>query len=231
MRRAPPGFTLIELLTVIAIVAILATILIPVVGSVRERARRSACVSNLRQLTMAVHAYANDSEDRMPHVGGGYAGSGAAESIRSDPTDSNASLGVLVPGYVDALELFWCMTGELKNHGGGMDSQIERWSKAGWMHTAYVYRGRAGTDTDGGSLDRVPSLSYFLENRFTLISEKVERTYGRPWDTAGSDLYSNHPGGFNIARADGSVRWLTIDSDTTPWEVDAARFFRTADEL
>ena len=42
------GFTLIELLTVIAIIAILAAILIPVVGSVRASARSSVCQSNLR---------------------------------------------------------------------------------------------------------------------------------------------------------------------------------------
>lgn len=54
------AFTLIELLVVIAIIAILAAILIPVVGNVRESAQQTKCASNLRQLAVASVAYASD---------------------------------------------------------------------------------------------------------------------------------------------------------------------------
>lgn len=60
------GFTLIELLTVIAIIGILASILIPTVGKVRESARGAACTSNLRQVAQAMHLYADDNDDRLP---------------------------------------------------------------------------------------------------------------------------------------------------------------------
>lgn len=60
------GFTLIELLTVIAIIGILAAILVPVVGSVREAARSATCQSNLRQIGVAVHGYMGDNHDRLP---------------------------------------------------------------------------------------------------------------------------------------------------------------------
>jgi prepilin-type N-terminal cleavage/methylation domain-containing protein len=60
------AFTLIELLTVIAIIGILAAIIIPTVGRVRESARAAVCTSNLRQLGFAMAMYANENKDYYP---------------------------------------------------------------------------------------------------------------------------------------------------------------------
>ncbi|RYZ83632.1 MAG: DUF1559 domain-containing protein [Proteobacteria bacterium] len=59
------AFTLIELLVVIAIIAILAAILFPVFGRARENARRSSCLSNMKQIGLGIMQYTQDYDERI----------------------------------------------------------------------------------------------------------------------------------------------------------------------
>src|SRR4051794_19265640 len=65
-RPTRRGFTLIELLMVIAIIAILAALLLPVISKAKLRARQAQCVSQLKQIGVAFHAYAHDHNSRFP---------------------------------------------------------------------------------------------------------------------------------------------------------------------
>lgn len=81
MNRSPrrlsvrrPGFTLVELLAVVAIIALLAGVLVPVIASATRSARTSACLANVRSLQMAHVAYAEShkgflADARLPHGG------------------------------------------------------------------------------------------------------------------------------------------------------------------
>ncbi len=66
MNSRKQGFTLIELLVVIAIIAILAAILFPVFAQAREKARQTACLSNMKQQAMGVMMYSQDFDEMYP---------------------------------------------------------------------------------------------------------------------------------------------------------------------
>ena len=65
MRRKRRGFTLIELLVVISIIALLISILLPVLGRSREQAKRVVCAANLRNIGYGLHYYADDNNNRL----------------------------------------------------------------------------------------------------------------------------------------------------------------------
>ena len=65
-QRHRPAFTMVELLVVIAIIGILAAILFPVFAQSRERARRAACLSNLKQMGLGMLMYTQDNDEHLP---------------------------------------------------------------------------------------------------------------------------------------------------------------------
>jgi prepilin-type N-terminal cleavage/methylation domain-containing protein/prepilin-type processing-associated H-X9-DG protein len=101
MRR---GFTLIELLVVIAIIAILAAILFPVFAKAREKARQSSCLSNTKQLGLAVMQYAQDYDESMPRT-----------YFFPDPNYVSWAMAVLP--YCKSNQIFDCPSGTYKWNG------------------------------------------------------------------------------------------------------------------
>lgn len=76
MSRTARGFTLIEILVVIAIIAILAAMIFPVFSRARAKAHRAKCVSNSRQLALAIQMYTEDFDEWFPWAANGPGGDG-----------------------------------------------------------------------------------------------------------------------------------------------------------
>ena len=113
------GFTLIELLVVIAIIAILMAILMPALNRAREQGKRAACLSNVKQLTLAWILYADDNDGKMASGNtslGGHNKDGACwvywpgRNVSEEERIEGIKRGLLFP-YCPNLNLYKCPTG------------------------------------------------------------------------------------------------------------------------
>lgn len=93
------GFSLIELLTVIAIIALLAAIIFPVMSTARERSRQASCISNMNQIQQALKLYKQDN-NRYPAVLSGY--------VQPGTSLDNLRTGTLFREYVSTPKTFSC---------------------------------------------------------------------------------------------------------------------------
>lgn len=108
MTTRPRAFTLIELLVVVAIIALLVAILLPSLVGARAAAKRAACLANLHQLGIAIHAYANDYHGSIPFGPQGrpvtgsnfYTATGNVTSLLSLEGGDPVGLGLALDPYL-----------------------------------------------------------------------------------------------------------------------------------
>ncbi len=215
MRRR--AFTLIELLVVIAIIAILAAILFPVFARARESARRSACLSNCKQIATAVMIYTQDYDEIMPIVsyGGQYRAAtqcphGAGYTSRNVDGLDRYLVPVLLP-YTKNEGIFKCPNAPADRMGAPGIAQL-------WGQTYWYWCIR---DTDSQNATR----AFFPPNgiksnvcgvslaSFAAPADKVIMADGNPgWHTRGGTqigVPTTETGYSNAVFADGHAKMLT----------------------
>jgi prepilin-type N-terminal cleavage/methylation domain-containing protein/prepilin-type processing-associated H-X9-DG protein len=151
-RSSPSrAFTLVELLVVIAIVALLAALLLPGLASAKERSKGAACLSNLRQIGIAIRAYAEDSAGNIPfgpHAPAFtspfdlYPSTGAPTSLISLTTGAPVGMGLLLQAYVaNEPKILFCPSSDQALNTDAQLAQVGR----GQAQCSYYYRHAGNT--------------------------------------------------------------------------------------
>jgi len=193
------GFTLIELLVVIAIIALLAAMLFPVFSQARERARRTSCLSNGRQIGTAFMQYTQDFDEYYPltaHIG-----------------PDSSWIDTLQP-YVKNRQIYRCPSDPSKNWEQPLPGQTAL-RRASYYLNFYM----PGTGTFGKlpSIQSPAGVIYIVESIDNATGDHFHpSSWGGvtnfAWDAAAGETTEialrRHQQGFHAVYADGHAKWL-----------------------
>lgn len=195
------GFTLIELLVVIAIIAILAAILFPVFARAREKARQASCLSNLKQLTLACVAYAQDYDEQLSWEELDLNGSGSMDA--GDMTWRSQILP-----YVRNTQIFFCPsdrspTGTLYTGQTGDFATV-----AGYAINVSHWDPGSPTQPTGSSLGQIEDASSVVFLWESTGSHKVGQQANTHGYVRTDAAAIRHNGGQNSGFTDGHAKWM-----------------------
>ncbi len=249
-RGRANGFTLIEILSVLAMIVILSSMLLPSLGRARAQAYKISCLSNMRQIGTGLQLYTDDHDSYLPPAQLPQTGS----PVYSWPT--------LMFSYVKSEQIFVCPSGEevktlqdtvspAKEYCGittndGSSSSVRKVNKLsygrnlipfnGWKTPGFNNKNKSGFVRSGttfsvheaavqdasGTIHIVDAWTSICSNGNSIrgIQEEI-RTDRYPDDTA-SKVANRHFGGFSAMFGDGHVKWRRWGSTTAAeWSIQA----------
>ncbi len=210
------GFTLIELLVVIAIIAILAAILFPVFARARENARKTSCLSNMKQMGLGFMQYTQDYDERFPRL----QLSTLSGATKAPPYTYPYGWADALYPYTKSTQLLQCPSDSM---GPNPDS-----TQVGF--TDYGYNNLMGRGT--GNMPEV-NLSALEYASLTIhvyecapgnaVTQTSAFSGGTPTGgrgaTVGSGQLLRHLEGSNFLFADGHAKWFKAETATTSSKV------------
>ena len=166
--RGPAGFTLIELLVVIAVIAILAALLLPALSNAKATSKKASCLSNMHQIGLAMHMYADDSE--------GYV-------VRGDLDNLTYWWDVYAP-YLGGLALATDQYGRVKIYTCG--SYPDKRQVMCYVNNAWEFNGPS--DMSGHEIRGLAKLNRIRNPTDTIYLADNSAAFGRPIFTAEGNI-------------------------------------------
>ena len=218
-KRESAGFTLIELLVVIAIISLLVSILLPSLRQAKALAVQIKCLSNVRNIALGLHAYANDFNEFLPgvKVTGGYDYTHRAHAARNWGNQNARyfgpeSIGLLHVGdYLKGPDVYYCPG------RGGSDPFYsyhtpDHWgvpmTGSGWVPVSYIV---ATSNVQMNDANKAVMVDYGTWHRLSttdptkmLAFDVCVQDAGLPYGASAH----GHGAGYNFSFFDGSGQWL-----------------------